>query len=194
MTSTTSVRAALGGALVLLGIGLTLGLTGLFGALRPPAPQAVILALVTATVLYTTVGPARAWADTLSARQLLGMHSVRFVGVVFLILAARGQLSPLFAELAGWGDIAAAALALGLIATGAPTTAGRRRASWAWSVVGLADLTLAVGSATFVALSGATPGVEPLLHLPLVLVPTVAVPILVASHVSLFRRLAAGAG
>lgn len=191
MTSSSS-RAALGGGALLLATGLTVGITGLFGALRPPAPQVVIVALTVATVLFTTIGPARVWADTLSARRLLLVHTVRFVGLGFLALAAAGRLSPLFAELAGWGDVAAATLALGLVLTGPPTTPAKRAAYLAWNVFGLADLAMAVSAAAVVAMSGDAPGMEPVLELPLVLVPTVVVPVLVASHISMLRRLAAG--
>jgi hypothetical protein len=51
------------------------------------------------------------------------------------------------------------------------------------------DLVVAVATATAVTLQGSTPGVEPVLYLPLVLVPTFFVPIFLASHVIIFRRL-----
>jgi hypothetical protein len=123
-------------------------------------------------------------------RAIVLAHTARFVGAVFLLLAARGELSPLFAELAGWGDIAAATLALGVVALGAPTTAPKRATYLAWNTFGLLDLLIAVGSATVVAVRGDVPGMGPIISLPLVLVPTFFVPVLVASHISLFRRLA----
>jgi len=53
---------------------------------------------------------------------------------------------------------------------------------------------VAVGTATAVTLRGSVPGITPVLSLPLVLVPTFFVPILVADHVVIFRRLRAARG
>ena len=61
----------------------------------------------------------------------------------------------------------------------------------AWNVFGMLDLIVAVGTATFVVVRGDVPGMQPLLRLPLILVPIFAVPLLFATHVSLFRRLRA---
>ncbi len=116
---------------------------------------------------------------------------LRFIGITFLVLAARGQIAPVFAQRAGWGDIATAALALVLIAAGDPRTPTRRALTHAWNAFGALDLVVAVGTATWVTLHAVTPGVEPVLALPLVVIPTFFVPIFLASHVFIFRRLIA---
>src|SRR5438876_1144496 len=54
-------------------------------------------------------------------------------------------------------------------------------------------LALAVAAAPAVTLRGAIPGITPLLSRPLVVVPTFFVPVLLANHVVIFRRLR-GAG
>src|SRR6266536_3519663 len=81
-----------------------------------PGPQLIFLALFAATlVAATTVLALRAWVDALPVRTLIGINALRFIGITFLVLAARGEMAPVFAERAGWGDIATALLALGLV-------------------------------------------------------------------------------
>lgn len=122
---------------------------------------------------------------------LLGVNAIRFVGIAFVVLAAGGRLDPVFAARAGWGDIAAALLALVLVAAGEPRTRLRRGLTHAWNAFGLLDLVVAVATATAVTLRGAVPGIVPVVSFPLVIVPTFIVPILVATHVVIFRRLLA---
>jgi hypothetical protein len=199
MTSTAALsmrpsRTVAIGALVWLALALILGASGALATLAPPGPQLIILSLVVITVVLGTAVPAvRAWVDAIPIRTLVGINAARFIGIVFLVLGARGVLSPLFAARAGWGDIAAALVAIVLVLSGDPVTRGRRAAYLAWNVFGLADLIVAVSTATWVALRGLTPGMDPILHLPLSLVPTFAVPVLVANHVFLFRRLRSAA-
>ena len=88
---------------------------------------------------------------------------------------------------------ATAVLALILVAAGEPRTPLQRGLTHAWNVFGFLDLAVAVGTATAVTLQGSTPGVAPVLYLPLVLVPTFFVPIFLANHVIIFRRLRAAA-
>jgi len=116
---------------------------------------------------------------------------LRFVGAVFLIYAARGELSPIFAARAGWGDITVAALALGLLFAGEPWISAHRGVVQVWNALGMLDLLTAVGTATWVIMNGLTPGVASLLTLPLVLIPAFFVPIYLTIHVVIFRRLVA---
>jgi len=189
MTSVAIPRRALMGGLIWLGAAAALGLTGALAALRPPGPQLLILGLTIAALVATHTGPLRAWVDALPTRLLVGIHGIRFIGAVFLILAAQGAVSQVFATRAGWGDIAAASLALLLVSIGPPSTAPRRWAYLAWNAFAMGDLLLAVGTATAVVLRGDVPAIEPLLRLPLIVVPTFLVPLLLTSHVILFRRL-----
>jgi hypothetical protein len=151
-------------------------------------PQVAALTLTVVAVLVSSrVEAVRASVDALPLQVLVGMHAVRFVGIAFLVLSARGELSPLFAERAGWGDIAAATIAVVLCVIGLKRIP--RPVLAAWNVLGTLDLLVAVGTAMFVVVRGDVPGMQPLLGLPLVLVPIFAVPVLFASHVALFRRL-----
>jgi len=193
MASTSALppfRAPLVGGLVWLAAAITIGATGLLARFPPPGPQVVILGLTLAAVVVSTWNRAvRTWVDSLPLRWLVGVHGVRVIGVVFLFLAAAGTLSPLFAARAGWGDIAAAVGALVLVSTGVPRSPLHRWAYLGWNAFGLIDLAVAVGTATIVVMRQDVPGMDPMLRLPMSLVPTLLVPLMVASHVALFRRL-----
>jgi hypothetical protein len=187
-TNRTAVNAATGG-IAWIAAALTLGVSGVLVAARPPAPQILILSLTAAAIWITSRSSLRTLVDTIPIRALVAMHAVRFIGFAFLALSAQGALSPAFANPAGWGDVAVAASSLGLIAFVQPTTPAGRRIYLGWNVFATLDLIVAVASATMVALSGEAPGVAALLRAPMVLVPLFVVPLLFASHVIIFRRL-----
>src|SRR6266566_3671984 len=187
-------RAAGIAVIVWLALALLAGATGFLARLPFPGPQLIFLALFAATLVAATGVPAvRAWVDALPLRTLIGINAVRFIGIAFLVLAARGQMAAVFAARAGWGDIATAVLALILVAAGEPRTQLQRGLTHAWNAFGLLDLVVAVATATAVTLRGAIPGITPVLSFPLVVVPTFFVPVLLANHVVIFRRLR-GAG
>ena len=201
MTATTVTAPRFPGAAAVaafawLALAAVLGATGFFLRLPFPGAQVIILGLVAAT-LVAGLGSARlrAWIDGLPLQALIGINASRLVGIVFLALGARGSLSPAFAGRAGWGDIAVAVSAIALVAAGwgSSITPARRAGLYVWNALGFLDLVVAVGTATIVTLQGTTPGVAPLLTFPLSLVPTFAVPLLLANHVFIFRRLGAHA-
>ena len=164
------------------------GAAGLLANLVPPWPQVILvgLTLVSLAVLWSD-GPVRRWAKRVDPRRLVAFHITRFVGVYFLVLYGRGELPYEFAVIGGWGDIIVATFAVLLIATGPP--AGRRRAAYlVWNAVGLADILFVVATATRLALADPT-SIAPLLRLPLSLLITFVVPIVIATHIWLFRRL-----
>ncbi len=167
-----------------------LGATGVLRALRPPAPQVVLLGL---TVLVVALGLARptlrTWLMTVDERLLVGFHLTRFVGVYFLVLYGRGELPFDFAVPGGWGDIAVATLALGLIVGWRVTRVGGWWAYSIWNVLGLIDIAFVVATAARLALT-APDSMQALLRLPLNLLLTWLVPIVIASHVLLGIRFA----
>src|SRR3954467_11554035 len=103
-------------------------LLGLINA--PGRPPLGLLAFVLVPILgfvsvYLTSAPFRAFDDRLSLRFLVGSNALRFVGLVFVILTATGDLPAGFGMPAGIGDMAVAAAALALLVTIRGTTAPR---------------------------------------------------------------------
>ena len=112
-------------------------------------------------------------------------HSFRaFEGTAFLLMMALGHLPALFALPAGLGDIAAG-LAAPLVALRLADGTGRRAALW-FNAFGMTDLisALTLGALTGYALVNVTPSGAPISQLPLALIPTAAVPLLFALHLT----------
>jgi hypothetical protein len=190
-TAAVSTRPAIVGTLVWLGAAIAVGATGMLAALRAGPLVLGVLLAVGAIVVTSRVSGMRQAVDAISVRALVGLHVVRFIGILFLVLTARGELSAEFGQRAGWGDIVVAAAAVGLALIGPGLSSPRRWAFLSWNVLGMIDLLAAVGTAALVIARSDSPGMEPLLRMPLVLVPIFAVPVLLATHVALFRRLSA---
>ena len=170
---------------------IVLGATGQVARLRPPVPQLVLGGLTALLILAGTLLPGfRVWIAGLNLRQIVALHLTRFVGIYFLVLYGRGELPFAFAVPGGWGDIAVATGALGLVLL-VPDLAARRAWLSAWNWLGLADLLLVVATASWIAMTD-FPSMAPLLRLALSLLPTFLVPLLLATHLLLLRRLRAG--
>ncbi len=136
---------------------------------------------------------ARVLADPGTPARLAVPHTLRVIGVVFLVVLALGHLPAVFALPAGLGDIA--------IGVAAPFVArrlargGGRRAAVRFNVLGIVDLVVAAGTALLVGYGvlDVTPNTDALRLLPLALVPTAAVPLAIALHVVSLTRLRAAA-
>jgi hypothetical protein len=118
-------------------------------------------------------------------------HTFRVVGAVFLVALALGKLPAVFALPAGLGDIA--------IGLSAPFIArrlarGDRTGAVWFNVLGLLDLTVAVSIGFLAGLGPArlldvSPSTAQIALLPLVLIPTTAVPLAIALHITALARL-----
>lgn len=173
------------------------GAAGVVGRLPVPAPAiAGMLTALTLAALALSDGLREAVLER-GPGPLVSLHLVRFVGVWFLLLNAQGALPPEFAVRAGWGDIAAAAGAVLVLAFALPArTAGRWWALMAWNVVGLADILWVVSYALRLP-AAERASIMPFTQLPLSLLPTFFVPLIITSHLLLFvwlRGEAAGRG
>jgi hypothetical protein len=124
----------------------------------------------------------RRFAFSLNPRTLTFVQSWRILGVVFVILEARGLLPGVFALPAGYGD-----LAIGLTASVVAwklSSPGHRNSFIVWQVLGIIDLVNAVALGTTAQLlSPHGPSMLPLTVLPLSLIPTFFVPLLLILHV-----------
>jgi hypothetical protein len=107
-----------------------------------------------------------------------------FEGTAFVLMMALGHLPALFALPAGLGDIAAGTAAP-MVAYGLAHGMGRRTALW-FNAFGMTDLisALTLGALTGYALVNVTPSGAPISELPLALIPTAAVPLLFALHLT----------
>jgi hypothetical protein len=132
----------------------------------------------------------RALAAPGMASRLVRPHSFRVAGVVFLLAMALGHLPALFALPAGLGDIATG-IAAPLVARRLSQGTGRRAALW-FNALGLADLVVALtlGGLTSFQILSVMPTSAAISELPLALVPTVAVPLLLALHITSLLTLA----
>jgi len=111
-------------------------------------------------------------------------HAFRVGGVAFVITMALGHLPALFALPAGLGDIAAG-IAAPLVAFRLAQGTGRHAALW-FNAFGMTDLisALTLGALTAYHLINVTPSGAPISELPLALIPTAAVPLLFALHIT----------
>jgi hypothetical protein len=163
---------------------------------RPWIGVALAGALAVALVATRIPVVSRILADPGAPALLALPQALRVVGGAFLLVLAMGELPPVFALPAGLGDIA--------IGVAAPFVARRLRAGRAgrgavwFNVLGVVDLVVAVGVG-FLAGLGPTrlldvePSTAAVGLLPLVLIPTTAVPLALALHVVSLTRLRAEA-
>ena len=164
------------------------GLTGRVAAMTPPLPQVIIGAMTLALILSGALHPGlRAWLTQVNLRGFVAFHLTRYVGIAFLVLYERGQMSGEFAVTAGWGDIVAATGALAIVLF-LRDPMSKPSLLALWNALGLADILLVVITATRIALHSPE-GVQALLVFPMSLVPTFMVPLVIASHVLVLWRL-----
>lgn len=114
---------------------------------------------------------------------LLVPHTFRVAGVVFLAAMALGRMPALFALPAGLGDIATG-IGAALVARRLSRGTGQRGAL-SVNVFGMLDLVVALtlGTLTAFQLVNVTPPNQLIGDLPFALIPTAAVPLLLALHI-----------
>jgi hypothetical protein len=157
--------------------------------LPPPAVQGILFGLTALVLLgYFRVAALRDWFDRLDLRHLVLVHVSRLVGLYFLLLYARGELPYAFAVPAGIGDILVA-LAAVLIVFLRMGYERRQALISLWNVIGFVDIMLVVATAIRLNLTDAAQ-LRALTHLPLSLLPTFLVPLIIATHVIIFTRIA----
>lgn len=190
--------AAIAGAWVGLASGL--GAAGKL-AVSPDIPLPLLGVLFALPLL--AVGALAFWSRSVRATLLaipmpvlIGLNSMRILGVLFLFLVAAGRLSGPFPFFAGIGDIitgvAAIPLALRVARSGQATRAVR-----SWNMFGAADLLLAVALGITSAVGSplqlihTAVGSYAMQYLPYCLVPTVLVPFYLITHATVAAQLVA---
>jgi hypothetical protein len=162
-----------------------LGALGVLASVRPPVPQVILFGLVALLLIaYGLSSEFRRWLSLIPLEWLVSIHLVRFVGFYFLWLYEQQQLPYAFAVLGGWGDIVVATLALVLLLL----RPGSRMIYHVWNTLGFVDILFVVSTATRLALADPM-SMAALLRFPLSLLPTFIVPLIIFTHVVIFRRL-----
>jgi hypothetical protein len=175
-------------------IGLALGL-GAAGKLAFSADHPVPLVGVLFATPLLIVGAfalsfprVRAALMSIPMPLLIGVNSLRVLGVLFLLQAVAGRLSGPFPYSAGLGDIITGVFAIPLALSVARSQKLPVSAIARWNIFGTVDLCAAVAlgitSATGspIQLIHAGVGSEAMQYLPLCLVPTVLVPFYLITH------------
>jgi len=189
---------AIGGAWVGLASGL--GAAGMLAFGPGPVPLIGVLfvvPLLAVGVLALASARVRSALLAVPLPLLIGLHSLRLLGVLFLLLAASGRLSGPFPYFAGFGDIITGAFAIPLALSLARARPPSAAALTSWNIFGTLDLLVAVAlgitsaSGSPLQLIHAGVGSEAMQYLPYCLVPTVLVPFYLITHAIVFAQLAA---
>jgi hypothetical protein len=151
----------------------------------PWMPVAAVGFFTTLLLLRRIPAVARALSAPGTVHRLELPHAFRAAeGTAFVVIMALGHLPALFALPAGLGDITAG-IAAPFVAYRL-ARGGGRRAALGFNAFGMTDLVVALtlGALTGFQLLNVSPTGAPLSQLPLALVPTAAVPLLFAVHVT----------
>ncbi|MBK8240195.1 MAG: hypothetical protein IPK74_32115 [Deltaproteobacteria bacterium] len=187
---------------VLLGLVLWLALTLVLGASgvltierRPLVPLAIASSTIALVLLARRRGALATVAQSIDVRVLILFHAIRApIGAGFLVLGADGRLDPLFAEVAGWGDIAVGITAVIAAMGGARPVASWTRVRLLWNALGLADILVVLAIAQSILLGSDHPQtMAGLLVMPWPVIPLWVVPLVLATHALSFARLRADA-
>src|ERR1700756_5471109 len=190
--SSLTSRISIGAAMALWFIGV-LGFGARGNIATPLLGAAVLIPIGVLSVVGFgwPAGRGRLQAAPLPA--LIALNVTRILGVLFVLLYAAKRLPAPFAPVAGWGDIAAGAVALPLAFWVARRPDTGRSAVLFWNSFGLADLVTAV---TLGALSAPgpsrvffdEPGSALMSSVPWILIPCFLVPSLSFVHLVVFYQ------
>jgi hypothetical protein len=183
---------------VVVVLGATRALSPDVGLGTPGLGLTVALPALTLTFLALGTPRGRAALAEAPLPALIGLHTIRVLGVTFLLLYTAGRLPAPFALAAGWGDIATG-LAAPFVAWGvAHGRSGSPAIALGWNVFGLLDLVAAVSLGVITApgplrVFMGEPSSAMMNDLPMLLIPGFLVPLLISTHLALFARLAGAA-
>ena len=157
---------------------------------------AVVLPIV---ILFLAVARAKSLREAfhrVPVPLLVSVHTVRVLGISFVVLYAAGRLPAPFAPVAGWGDIFVGATAPLVAWIVYRRASNFRQVLWVWNVIGALDLIAAVflgatSSPGPARLFFGEPSAAIMTTLPWLLIPGFLVPLLFAVHIGIFLRLAA---
>jgi hypothetical protein len=178
---------------VLAAWGLTvaaLAAAGFYRSLYPPVIGPIIVMGVAAPVAaYASLAGFRRYVAAIGLRPLTAFHVWRIpAALLFFWYGAHDLLPPAFVRDAGWGDLIAGLMALGV--TLLPESRGRYLA---FHLFGLADLVVALATGLTLTLLG-DPRMGGIATLPVALIPLFGVGFTGARHLLAFDLLRRGIG
>jgi len=194
------MRTFLVSAAILLGwlaAAITLGAMGVYHVNASDVPTiqyGILLPILIGALMIWRSETTKRIIAAVPQEWLVSVQFYRTLGVIFLILYAAGKLPGQFAWPAGVGDIAIGLLApvVGLAYAQAPRKAAGLVA--AWNVLGILDLTIAVGTGFVTAPSRflsleVQPTSDLMTVLPMVLIPVYLVPLSIVLHLASLAKL-----
>jgi hypothetical protein len=192
------VAAVATGLAAWFGLALFLGSQDVFRySVRNPHPY---LGLGVAAPLVAWLVLARFWPSLREAAlripqyQLIGIQSLRVLGVLWLLAMVRGQLPPIFALPAGVGDILVGVGAMEVAYLSWRGVEEARSLVIIANILGIMDLVVALGIGFFAALTPfrlifSDPSTNLMTVLPFVMVPVFGIPLFLLLHITSLRAL-----
>lgn len=153
------------------------------------ATNGLLIILSLFTIYF--VQPIRSWVMNLDLKWLILYHTVRFVGIAFLVYHAKGIIPSEFAIVAGWGDIAVAVTALVVAGLSLPVTSSAHwRWRWVliWNLFGLLDILYVLKTGIGLGLQNPDQMIW-ITTFPFSLLPMFIVPLIIVTHILIFVRL-----
>lgn len=197
--TTRAERVRIGGALgawfaLVVAAAATRLLNDQAGIGAPGLGLAVVAPIVVLSVLAFRSASLHAALLAVPLPTLISLHSVRVLGILFILLYGQGRLPAPFAPAAGWGDVFIGLTALPAAWLATRPGAGARTVVLVWNALGLADLVTAIGlgvasSHSPLRLIMVEPGTDIMSTLPWLLIPGFLVPLLASTHLAMFYRL-----
>ncbi len=194
-TATVWIAAAVLAGWFLLAIAL--GGSGIYHSTTerlPTIQYGILLPILIGVALFWRSPAVRHVVAAVPLSWLVGVQFYRALGVIFLVQYAAGRLPGLFALPAGIGDIVVGLLAP--VVALAYARAPRQSAGLMllWNIIGILDLVVAVTTGSISAPSpflqvATQPTSELMSVLPLVVVPTFAVPLSILLHLASLAKL-----
>lgn len=145
------------------------------------------------TILYSTKACKRA-NEKLPLAELVQVHIFRLIGSTFILLFLYDLLPPLFALVAGIGDVLTATSSIFVAHAIKRDKSYARRLTFIWNTVGLVDILLTSVMAivfTKISIDSHVLGVEFLAKFPFCFIPAFAPPTIIFLHLLVYRKLSA---
>lgn len=133
--------------------------------------------------------------SNLHITDLISVHIFRLIGGFFLILMFHDFLPPVFALIAGIGDLTTALTSIFVVKAIRNDKSYAKPLTWIWNTFGLVDILATSGTAmllTKLAIENGTPGVDVLTTFPFCFIPAFAPATIIFLHLCIYRKLIGG--